>query len=98
MQRAVASSNAANANLEDYNPFDPKQAQTKAGGNNEAPAVMKPTQEAPPPYTASGQQQISTADFQVNYFIFVEGNKRGFQTSCSGVLFPHIAALQSFLI
>ena len=66
MQRAVASSNAANANLEDYNPFDPKQAQTKAGGNNEAPAVMKPTQDAPPPYTASGQQQISTADFQVN--------------------------------
>ncbi len=79
MQRAVASSNAANANLEDYNPFDPKQAQTKAGGNNEAPAVMKPTQDAPPPYTASGQQQISTADFQVNSisnlkFIKGEGN------------------------
>jgi hypothetical protein len=75
----VASSNAANANLEDYNPFDPKQAQTKAGGNNEAPAVMKPTQDAPPPYTASGQQQISTADFQVNSisnlkFIKGEGN------------------------
>ena len=65
VQRAVASSAAANASLEDYNPFDPKQTQTKAGGGD-APAVMKPTQDAPPPYTASGQQQISSADFQVN--------------------------------
>ena len=64
VQRAVAGSTAANANLEDYNPFDPKQTQTKSGGD--APAVMKPTQDAPPPYTPSGQQQITSADFQVN--------------------------------
>lgn len=62
VQRAVASSAAANASLEDYNPFDPKQAQTKSGGD--APAVMKPTQDAPPPYSATGQQQITSADFQ----------------------------------
>ena len=29
VQRAVAGSAATNANLEDYNPFDPKQTQTK---------------------------------------------------------------------
>jgi hypothetical protein len=27
---------------------------------------MKTTQDAPPPYTPSGQQQITSADFQVN--------------------------------
>jgi hypothetical protein len=37
-----------------------------AGGNEEIPAVIKPTQDLPPPYSASGQQQISQADFQVN--------------------------------
>jgi len=66
VQRAVANSAAANANLEDYNPFDPKQTQTKPGGD--APAVMK-TDSLPPPYSAVGQQQISSADFQVNPFL-----------------------------
>ena len=37
-----------------------------AGGKDEIPAVIKPTQDLPPPYSASGQQQISSADFQVN--------------------------------
>ena len=60
-------------NLEDYNPFDKNRQTTTSGGGSDAPAVMKaeaeqaPAQpkEAPPSYTASAQQQITTADFQV---------------------------------
>ena len=73
MQNAVSSSKQPN--LEEYNPFDAEKKQTtttnnvaSAGNQGDAgPAVMNPTSEAPPAYTASGQQQISAADFEVNF-------------------------------
>jgi hypothetical protein len=60
VQRATGGGgDAAPANLDDYNPFD----KTKT---NPA-AVMDPSsQQQPPKYTPSGQQQVTTADFQVS--------------------------------
>jgi len=68
VQQAVGTGTKT-ANLEDYNPFDAQKNQTASGNNaGNGPAVMNPssTHEEPPPpsYTKSGQQQISTADFQ----------------------------------
>lgn len=66
VQKAVAGT--GQANLEDYNPFDKQKVEAKnnatTNSSGQGPAVMNPTQELPPPYTQSGQQQISTADFQ----------------------------------
>lgn len=72
VQRAVEGTGTTKANLDDYNPFDAqKNATTSAnnGGSGTGPAVMNPSstneeREPPPAYTKSGQQQISTADFQ----------------------------------
>ena len=62
------------AALDDYNPFDKSKQQTTSGGSGDGgnPAVMKaeearPPSDAPPSYSASAQQQITTADFQVKY-------------------------------
>ena len=52
---------AANANLDDNNPFD----KTKASTNNAAGDSAAVMDTAPPQYTTSGQQQVSAADFQV---------------------------------
>lgn len=68
VQRAVEGTGTTKPNLDDYNPFDAQKNVTASGNNTgSGPAVMNPssTQEEPPPtYTKSGQQQISTADFQ----------------------------------
>ncbi len=79
MQNAVSASKPQ-ANLEDYNPFDGQKQTTNttnnvAASDNNGPAVMNPSSEppkaaaAPPEYTPSGQQQISTADFQVCFSV-----------------------------
>lgn len=72
VSRAAASSAAPSAAapgpaLEDYNPFD---GSRQTVGQSQ-PAVMSPTQDQapagmqpPPAYTQTGQQQISTSDFQ----------------------------------
>lgn len=70
VQRAVEGTGTTKANLDDYNPFDAqKNATTSANNGGSGPAVMNPSstneeREPPPAYTKSGQQQISTADFQ----------------------------------
>lgn len=70
VQRAVEGTGSSKANLEDYNPFEAQKNTTTSGITNNTgsgPAVMNPTSahdEPPPAYTKSGQQQISTADFQ----------------------------------
>jgi len=64
VQRAVEGTGTSKANLDDYNPFDAQKNTTTAGSG---PAVMNPSsthEEPPPAYTKSGQQQITTADFQ----------------------------------
>lgn len=64
VQQAVEGTGTSKANLDDYNPFDAQKNTTTAGSG---PAVMNPSsthEEPPPAYTKSGQQQISTADFQ----------------------------------
>ena len=60
-----SSNNAAavTGDMDDYNPFDKQGTQpavmpTSSAGGDQAP---------PPAYSASGQQQISTADFQVGF-------------------------------
>jgi len=70
VQRAVEGTGTNRANLDDYNPFDAQRNATVSANNTGAgsgPAVMNPTtthEEPPPTYTKSGEQQISTADFQ----------------------------------
>ena len=63
VQRAAGgTAPATNANLDDYNPFDKTKASTNNAAGDTTAAVMDT---APPQYTASGQQQVSAADFQV---------------------------------
>jgi len=63
------------ADLEDYDPFNKQNQKTMGGGGGTGgvtpaapptqPAVMSPTsQDAPPQYTPTGQQTVTTADFQ----------------------------------
>lgn len=65
---AVKSATQSSApGLEEYNPFDGQQtAAAPAAVPGAAPAVMSPTQDtqAPPPYTATAQQQINTEQLQ----------------------------------
>jgi len=67
VQQATAGSGRV-AGLDDYDPFN-KQNQQTVGAPGVAPslhqpAVMSPTQDAPPQYTPSAQQTVTTADFQ----------------------------------
>jgi hypothetical protein len=61
--------------LDDYDPFNGQNRNNsvKNGGGpiTSAPAVMNPTMEQPPPppYNPSSQQQISAADFEVNFIV-----------------------------
>ena len=67
VQKAVEGT-GANANLNDFNPFEAQKNATLTPASSETVSGVKPaaaTQEAPPAYTPSGQQQISSADFQV---------------------------------
>lgn len=62
VQKATAAS-GDKANLEDYNPFDGQKTKTADGGK--PTAAINGQQAAPPPaYAPTGQQQISTAEFQ----------------------------------
>ena len=77
VQRAAGNTApSTTANLDDYNPFDKTKASTNnstiASGDSTA-AVMDT---APPQYTASGQQQVSAADFQVRIGIKPRGLAR----------------------
>jgi len=68
VQRAVEGTGGNKANLDDYNPFDAQKNATSSGNAaGSGPAVMNPSsthEEPPPTYTKTGQQQITTADFQ----------------------------------
>jgi len=60
----AATANTKTASLDNYDPFG-KQKETTNTTSAPGPAVMSPTQEAPPPsYNQSAQQTATTADFQ----------------------------------
>lgn len=69
VQQATAGTGRV-AGLDDYDPFNKQnQATVPGGGASQAPAptqpaVMSPTQEAPPPYNPTPQQTVTTSDFQ----------------------------------
>ena len=65
MTAATAGSSQAPA-LDDYDPFNKQKTTTTPAPAPSQPAVMSPTQEAAPPqYTPTAQQTITSADFQV---------------------------------
>lgn len=68
VQQATAGTGRV-AGLDDYDPFNKQNQQTVSGGGGGGgaptqPAVMSPTQEAPPQYTPNAQQTVTTSDFQ----------------------------------
>lgn len=63
--QAATANTGKTASLDNYDPFGKQKETTTATTPAPGPAVMSPTQEAPPPtYNQSAQQTATTADFQ----------------------------------
>ena len=75
MQQATANS-AQTPGLDDYDPFNKQKTTTApapAAAPPSQPAVMSPTQEAAPPqYTPTAQQTVTSADFQVGKVLLMQ--------------------------
>jgi len=63
-QATTAGGTTATASLDNYDPFSKDKQRVAPGPTPSQPAVMSPTQEAPPKYTPSAQQTVTNADFQ----------------------------------